>query len=264
MKQIKNIVLICFIAVISLIAILYTMQEKLIFFPVKLPIDYVYTFETPFKEFYITSEDGAKLNGLHFKAENSKGLILYYHGNADNLVRWGKIIEPFVTEGYDVIVMDYRTFGKSTGVLNENKLYEDAELFYTYAQDHSDEKDITVFGRSLGTTFATYVASKNNPKNLILETPFYSLLDVAERRFPIVPMDLILNYKFPTYTFVSKVNCPVLILHGTKDRVVPYESAKALLEEFDAKNSTFITIEGGGHKNLIKFRKYRDNLSMWL
>lgn len=240
------------------------MQERLIFFPVKLPVDYTYSFEQPFEEFFITTEDGAILNGLHFKTEAPKGLILYYHGNADNLVRWGKIVAPFVTDGYEVVIMDYRTFGKSTGVLTEANLYSDAELFYTYALEHSEEKNITVFGRSLGTTFATYVASKNQPKQLILETPFYSLVDVAERRFPIVPMDLVLNYKFPTHQFITKVGCPVLILHGTQDRVVPYESAKKLSKIISASEHTFSTIEEGGHKDLTAFPQYHKILSEWL
>jgi fermentation-respiration switch protein FrsA (DUF1100 family) len=236
------------------------MQEKLIFFPVTLPQDYVYEFSQPFEELTLQAPDGGSLNAIHFKAESPKGVILYFHGNADNLVRWGNITERFVEYDYDVIVMDYRNFGKSTGEFNEENLYTDADLFYTHASKLYPEEKITVFGRSLGTTFAAYVASMHEPKQLILETPFYSLLEVAQKKVPFLPLKQMLNYRFPTFEFMSEVSCPVTIIHGTKDGIVPYESGQLLFEMVDHSRKNFITIKGGGHKNLIEFTKYRKQI----
>ncbi len=97
---------------------LYFLQEKFIFLPSKLPQDYAYSFAFPHTEFNLETPDGAKLNGLHFKNGNSKGVILYFHGNAGDLSRWGEIALFFVEKQYDVVIMDYRTYGKSTGKLS--------------------------------------------------------------------------------------------------------------------------------------------------
>jgi len=261
MKRLKKWALFLFFAlVVGPLIFLYMMQEKLIFFPVTLPQDYVYEFSQPFNEFTLNASDGGSLNALHFKAETPKGVILYFHGNADNLVRWGNITERFVEYNYDVIVMDYRNFGKSTGEFNEANLYADADLFYRHAAKEFGEDNITVFGRSLGTTFAAYVASKHDPKRLILETPFYSLLEVAQKKVPLLPLKQMLNYSFPTYSFMPGVSCQVTILHGTKDGIVPIESGQQLFEMVEHSRKKFVTIKGGGHKNLIEFTKYRNQI----
>ena len=148
-------------------ASLFFFQEKLIFRPITLPQDFVYNFSNPFEELFLKAEDGAVINALHFKKENPKGIILYFHGNAGNLARWGKITEFFVEKDYDVLVMDYRTYGKSTGKLSEQALYSDAQMCYNYVLKQYEESEIIVYGRSLGTGMATYLASNNNPKQLI-------------------------------------------------------------------------------------------------
>lgn len=243
-----------------LLLILNTMQEKLIFLPTTLSESYEYQFEVPFSEFNVTAKDGAVLNALHFKTEEPKGVILYFHGNAGDLSRWGEIASYFTQFDYDVIVMDYRTFGKSTGTLSEASLYEDAQMFFDYAKEHYSENNITVFGRSLGTALASYVASENNPHQLILETPFNNLTSVAKKRFFNLPLDFLLRYKFPSDLFISKVSCPITILHGTHDSVVPYELAKELSAGIPKEQLEFITIEGGEHKNLIEFESYQEGI----
>ncbi|MBT8291109.1 MAG: lysophospholipase, partial [Muriicola sp.] len=156
---------------------LYYLQEKLIFLPTKLDNQYQYSFEEPFEEFFITRPDGAILNALHFKRDNPRGVILYFHGNAGNLDRWGEEVLGLVRRNYDLVVMDYRTYGKSSGKLSETALLEDAQAFYDYVAEINDKKKIILFGRSLGTAMASYLSSRNQASMLILETPFYSLLD---------------------------------------------------------------------------------------
>jgi|TARA_R100000479_G_scaffold70100_3_gene33861 hypothetical protein len=240
---------------------MYLLQEKLIFLPTQLPQEHTYSFEQPFTEFFLEAEDGARLNALHFKVENPKGVILYFHGNAGNLDRWGEIASFFTQFNYDVVVMDYRTYGKSTGKLSEKSLYKDAQLFYDYILKRFPENEVTVYGRSLGTTFAAYVASANNPKKLILETPFYSMTNVAKKRFPVLPVAQLLKYRFPTNTFMNKINCPVVIFHGTNDDVVPYESGKKLAKTIPKEQLNFITVPEGGHNNLIEFQLYRESVT---
>jgi len=251
-------------AVVLLMTLIYTMQEKLIFLPSTLSQGYTYQFDEPFEEITLTAADGAKLNAIHFKNENPKGVILYFHGNAGDLSRWGIITEYFTQFNYDVLVMDYRTYGKSTGSLSQNALYDDAQLFYDYVAERYSEDQIIVYGRSLGTTFATYVASKNEPEQLILETPFFSLTEVAKKRFPFLPVKKMLRYTFPSKDYIGSVSCPITIFHGTADNVVPYKSGVRLSKKVREGLLKFVTLENGQHNNLIEYDLYHTEIKKLL
>ncbi|WP_019669821.1 alpha/beta hydrolase [Eudoraea adriatica] len=260
MVKLKKAVLFLFSAYLMISAMLYLLQEKLIFLPSKLPADYSYSFTQPFEEIFITAADGAVLNGIHFKREQPEGVIVYFHGNAGDLTRWGDIALFFVEKNYDVIIMDYRTYGKSTGKLSEEALYNDGQLFYEYALEHYTESEITLYGRSLGTGIAARVASENRPFRLILETPFYSLLDLGKSRFPYLPVQWFLKYPFKTHEYISEISCPISFFHGTEDTVVPYNSGLRLFNSVSGHKNSFFTIKGGKHNNLNEFRDYRDGI----
>lgn len=234
---------------------LYFLQEKMLFLPTTLEQDYQYQFNYSFEELFFKIEEGATINALHFKPENPKGVILYFHGNAGDLSRWGNITEYFVAKNYDVLVMDYRNYGKSSGKLSEEAFYKDAQYCYNYLLKNYSEDKITLYGRSLGTGIASYLAKENSPKQIVLETPYHSIEDVAKHRFPIFPVKQLLKYRFPTYQYLKKVACPITIIHGTEDNVVPYSSAKKL-SEMKIDNLDFITIENGNHNNLVEFEDY--------
>lgn len=259
MKKFKKIGLRLIVIYLFIVSMLYFFQEKIIFLPSKLPQEFTYNFNRPFHEFFLDADDGARLNGIHFKVDNPKGVILYFHGNAGDLSRWGQITEFFVEKQYDIIVMDYRTYGKSTGKLSETALFTDAQLFYDYTLKYYTEDQIRVYGRSLGAAIATHTASTNNPKKLILETPFYNLLDVAQNRFPVLPVKWLLKYEFKSNLYITKVKCPMTILHGTEDTVVPYESGKKLYTIASGEKE-LITVEGGEHNDLINFKAYTRNI----
>lgn len=259
-RKLKKVALVLLSLYVMISASLYFLQEKILFLPSVLEQDYQYQFNHHFEELNFETNDGAKLNAVHFKVENPKGVILYFHGNAGDLSRWGIVAEFFVKKQYDVLIMDYRTFGKSTGKLNEAVFYKDADLFYDYLLDDYNENSITLYGRSLGTGIATYLASKNSPKQLILETPYYSMVDVGKFRFPILPVKSLLKYKFPTYQFIKEVKCPITMFHGTDDSVVPYESARKLFNASPKLLTTFTTIEGGNHGNLINYRIFQEGI----
>ena len=250
----KGLLLVAFIYVM-LGSALYVIQENMLFRPTVLAPDYQYQFDHKFEELNLRTDDNAIINALHFKAENPRGIILYFHGNAGDLSRWGRITEAFVEYDYDVFVMDYRTYGKSTGKLSEEALYGDAQICYNYVSKLFRAEEIIIYGRSLGTGIASQIASRNPAQQLILETPYYSIADVAKHRFPIFPVEALLKYKLPTYKHIEEINIPISIFHGTEDYVVPYKSGKKL-KELSAKNINFVTIEGGGHNNLSDFELY--------
>ena len=237
-------------------SMLYFLQEKMIFLPSSLPEDYRYEFNAPFEEIFLQNNDGARLNGLHFKSNNAKGVILYFHGNAGNLARWGEITQYFTRFQYDVVVMDYRTYGKSKGKLSETALYEDGQMFYDYVSKLYNEDQLIVYGRSLGTGIATWLGSRNNPSRIILETPYYSFLDIGQKRFPFLPVRWLLKYHFRSHEYVQQIRCPITIFHGTEDNVVPIQSGQKLFESIPGTSKEMVVIEGGGHNNLSQFDRY--------
>jgi alpha-beta hydrolase superfamily lysophospholipase len=260
MQRLKQLTLILLTLFMIASSLLYVLQEKLIFLPTKLEKNYKYSFSAPFDEVFLEANDGAQLNALHFKRREPKGVILYFHGNAGDLSRWGEIALYFVEKNFDVIIMDYRTYGKSTGSLSEEKLFSDAQLFYEYVLKQYAEKDIIVYGRSLGASIATHVASNNRPKKLILETPFYNLLDVAKDRFSLLPVKQLLKYEFASNIYIKKVKIPIAIFHGTEDEVVPYESGRKLYKVLPEVQKNFYTIKNGGHNNLVNFEAFREGI----
>lgn len=238
----------------------YFFQEKLIFLDEKLSQDFIFGFDRPFTERNISMQDGAVINLLHFKAKESKGLIIYFHGNAGNLDRWGEVVYPYVDWGYDVVIPDFRGYGKSTGKRTEAKLFSDAQAIYDAYTSTIPESKVILFGRSLGTSMAVFLAANNHPGKLILETPFYSLQSLAQKVVPIFPSRLLLRFPFNSNEYIRDVKCPVFIFHGTEDEVVPYEQAERLFKLIPNAQGTFYTIEGGTHNDLIAFENFRTTM----
>lgn len=261
MKRILKFLLAVIILVLLTIGGLYTFQEKFIFLSKDLAADYTYNFpsvsaKVTFNEIFITTEDGARLNALHFKVEKPRGVVVYFHGNAHNLSKWGTIASQFTQHEYDVLMMDYRGYGKSNGKRTEANMYADALAFYKTANEHYIESQIIVYGRSLGSTFATYVASKNIPRKLILESPFYSLTDVVKTRYPFLPAKKLLKYQFNTATFAAYVKAPVTIIHGTEDGIVPFSSGEKLFKVFTEDIRELVAIPDAKHNNLATYQEY--------
>ncbi|MGN7784392.1 alpha/beta hydrolase [Niabella sp. 22666] len=232
-------------------------QQKLIFRPEKLDASYSFSFKQPFKELNFKREDGALLNALYFTVADPKGAILYFHGNKGSLKRWGVIASSLTKYDYNVLVMDYRGYGKSTGTVSELNLQNDARFFYKELLKQFHEAQIIVYGRSLGTHFATLVASENKPKRLILESPFTNMMDVAQARFPILPVKYFLKFPFNSSQYIKDLSCPLIIFHGTNDKVVPYRLGQKLFEQAACTDKTFIAVPDGAHNDLASFKEYR-------
>lgn len=264
MRKVKRGIKILLGGYLLIVIMLYFIQEKLIFLPTTLPQNYSYSFAQTFEELFLTAADDAVLNGLHFKNESPKGTILYFHGNAGDLSRWGNIATFFVDKGFDVIIMDYRTYGKSSGSLSEEALFKDAQLFYDYALEHYQEQNIILYGRSLGTGIASKLAAENQPKQLILESPYYSLQDLAIKRFPYLPVKWLLKYQLLSHEYIQNVRCPISIFHGTDDSVVPYESGERLFKSLNIRQKRFVSIPDGGHNNLVEFDAYLEGIDQVL
>lgn len=237
----------------------YFFQEKLIFFPETLSQDYQYDFEHDFEEVNYPVAENITLNALHFKADNPKGIVFYSHGNAGNLSRWSYVAEVFLKNNYDLLVYDYRGYGKSNGSISESNFYQDAMYIYEQLVSDYGEDHIVVYGRSIGTGIATKVASEFKPKHLILESPYYSLPDLTKEIFPFMP-SFLLRYKFRNDQMIQSVKCPITIFHGIDDEVI-YFGSTLKLEKLLKEKDTIVPIIGGHHNDLDDFETYHVGLA---
>lgn len=235
----------------------YFLQEKFIFKPEKLKQDFVFRYEAPFREYFFDIEPGVRINALHFHREDAKGLILYFHGNTRSIKGWARYARDFYRYDYDVVLVDYRGFGKSTGKRSEKEMLSDMQFIYDRLKAEFSEKHLIVYGRSMGSGFATKLASDNDPRYLILDAPYYSFRKVVERFLPFLPVRVVLRFHLRTDKWITRVKCPVYILHGTRDWLIPIRHSEAL-QKISPRQITLIRIHGGGHNNLPAFDEYHN------
>lgn len=241
---------------------MYFKQENMIFAPEVLPPDFKFIFQERFEELN-WPVDGARINALHFRTANPKGVVLYFHGNAGSLKSWGDVAPDFTQRGYDIVIPDYRGFGKSTGqIKSEKMLLLDAETAYAYVKKTFPDNQIILYGRSIGTGIAVHLARTNRPRMVILESPYLSMLDLAARYYPLFPrplLSLLVRYPLRTDLWIVDVACPVYLFHGGKDKIIPFNESE-LLSKLIRSEHQLITVPEGDHNNLEDFRQYREAL----
>ncbi len=243
----------------------YLLQERLLFVPDDGHSD---TFREKVscahEDVFLDGEAGAKLHALWLNAKNARGAMLYFHGNTGTVDRWALIAEEFVRSGFDVLLPDYRGYGKSVGHRNEELLYSDALAWYRELEKKREGVKLCVYGRSLGSGLATWLCSRVKPQALVLETPFNALADVARFHSAFIPVKALLKYSFDNTSHLAKARCSVLIAHGDKDKVVPYRLGKQLYEEVKEEvDCEMLSVPGGEHHNLSEFPAFRNALNQF-
>lgn len=238
-----------------------TITEKIVFqpnytYPVKpLPLFHIRQSDTTLK-----TNDNHRIHVIKYFAKNPKGTIMYCHGNRGNLNKWGPEASQYVTYGYNVVVWDYRGYGQSTGKPTFENILTDGKTVLEYIRQ--SEKNIIIFGRSLGSGIACKLSSEPGVSKIILETPYSSMKDVF--RYHAGFLSSLTKIDIPSYTFIQKTFKPILILHGDADEVIPLDSAKKLAGYIPKNNLRFIEIPNGEHNNLADFDIYRVSLENFL
>ena len=237
---------------------LYYLQDRFLFHPKKLDPSHVFIFDVPFEELKIPFNKTDTMSMVKFFPKDSvrKGVILYYHGNMDNIERYAGFAADFTKRGYEVWMPDYPGFGKSTGERTEDKMYEQAYQVRRLAESAYQADSVIIYGKSMGTGIAAYVASTSQQRQLILETPYYSIPDLFSHYAFMYPTSYMSNYKIPLWRYLKEVKSPVTIFHGTDDGVIPFKSAAKLKQSFKPSDR-FITIPEGKHNNLAGFDQYK-------
>ncbi|HTB05881.1 MAG TPA: alpha/beta hydrolase [Bacteroidia bacterium] len=264
MKIIRRIVvgLVLLYAVVLLVAFIF--QEKLLFHPATLAKDFKYELASQGKEVSINTDDGQTISGLLIKRGGSKHVMLYFHGNGGSLDTWQWVANDLKELDCDMLIIDYRGYGKSTGSFSESGFYLDAVASYDYLVAAGyDPDDIIIYGRSLGTGIAIDLATKRKARGLILESPYTSITAVAKVHYPYLLPGLLSRYKFNSLEKAPKLTLPVLIIHGDSDELIPSKEAEELYSAIKS-TKTFTLIKGGDHNNLIHFPEHNRAIADFL
>jgi hypothetical protein len=239
----------------------FSFQRSLIFYPGKLPKEYRFEISGSQEEIFIRTKDGEDINALFYPG-SKRDVIVYFHGNAGDLSNWQFIAKDFTKLGYNFLIIDYRGYGKSSGVITEKGLYEDAEAAYQYLVNEKgfSPKNIIIYGRSIGSGVAVELAKKHETKGLILESAYSSLKKLANEKMPYLFPSLILRYHFDSIEKINDVKSPVIFFHGSDDTLIPLSHTNRLYEKFTGKKKKII-IQGAGHNDLNSFTEYHQALA---
>ena len=184
---------------------LYLLQDRFLFHPVALKRNSPYHFSAPNREINVAADESSNMNVVQFLTNDSlpKGVVLYFHGNRKNIGWYADYASNFTKNGFEVWMVDYPGFGKSTGRLTEQKLYDDAMQLYIMARSKFPADSIILYGKSLGTGIASWLAARRSCKQLILETPYYSMTSLVQYYLPIYPVNTLLKYKLQLVGWLS-------------------------------------------------------------
>jgi hypothetical protein len=238
----------------------YFSQEKFIFYPKKLPAGYRFSLISDPEEITFQTEDGIRLHGILSKVDASRGLVFFLHGRGSTVADCTPQMKLYNEFGYDFFVFDYRGFGKSEGNIRSlEQFFNDVRSIYAHLKNRYEEKNMVIAGNSLGTAPAAKIASEHNPGLLILECGYYDPVASARKRAPLMPLSILLKYKFRNFEYVSSTKVPIAIFHGLKDEAVPYTNA-LLLQQHLKPGDKVILLEGEGHGDFTGNAIYQKEL----
>jgi hypothetical protein len=238
-----------------LVAGLWLRQEWLIFRPHTLPADWVFDKGPDVHERWIDMADGGRLNALHLKLPAPDGVVFFLHGNGGSLEGWFVNLDTYRRANLDLFMIDYRGYGKSPCcITSEAQLHADVRAAWqAIAADYAGKTRV-FYGRSLGTGLAAVLAAEVQPELTILASPYLSMAALADEHYPWVPQ-AVLRYRLDTGAALQRVTTPVLMLHGTEDRLIGISHSRQLKALRPA--STLVEIEGAAHNDVSRFDAYR-------
>lgn len=254
-------------AAILFLMILSLLEHRMIYFPEKGISADPSQAGLAFEDVSLRAEDGVDLHGWWVPREGSDLTILFLHGNAGNIShRLGRIDFLHRLEA-NVLIIDYRGYGKSEGKPSEEGLYLDAQAAYRHLveQRKIPPERIVCFGKSLGGAVAVDLATRVESAGLIMESAFTSIKDMARRVVPILPAHLLVRSRFDSLEKIPTLSVPILIIHGARDEVIPFDHGQRLFEAAKGKKD-FLSIPDAGHNDVLLLggQTYRDRIRTFL
>lgn len=227
-------------------------EDKLIYFPSRELEASPEALSLAHEELRLETEDGVSLHAWFLPSERGKGAtVLYCHGNGGNIShRLLRVLEMRAKLGVDVLLFDYRGYGRSEGSPSEEGTYRDARAAYRYltAQRGLPAEAIVLYGESLGAAIALTLAIEAPVRALVLEAPFTSIADMAREAYPFLPVAGLLRTRYDSLTKISRLETPLLVVHGTEDATVPFGQGRRLFERAP-EPKRFLAVEGAGHSD---------------
>lgn len=224
--------------------------ERQVFFPEREHYAQPADFGLTAQDVGLTTTDGLRLHGWYVPAPGAANLVLFCHGNAGNISHRLENLALMHQAGMAVFIFDYRGFGQSQGKPSEQGMYLDAEAAWAWAREQAAKQggEVVIFGRSLGGVAAVYMASRQKPAGLVLESTFTNLGAMAKTFFPVPGLEGWLKGRFNSLGRAPRVSCPVLMQHGDADEIVPYRLGRELFEALPQPKK-FVTLHGAGHND---------------
>lgn len=241
---------------------LWLRQERLLFEPEPLAPDDCVTCGSDTHELFV-DVPGARLSVAHLKRPNPRGVFFFLHGNSGNLKKWFTELDGFRESNFDVVMFDYRGFGKSTGCIeSEEQLRADVAAVWAHFAPMYEGKRIVISGQSLGTGLAAGLAAQlcasgRSPDLTLLVSPYSSMKALAAELYPWVPMQ-VLRYPLHTLEHAAKLLGPVMLIHGEKDELIPIHHSEKLCSAM--RSAQLLRVTGAGHGDVHQFPSVRKAL----
>lgn len=231
-----------------LVSTLYALQRSMVFRADLAPTPPALDSVPGFEEVRIRTEDGIELRSLHRPAERGRPTLLFFHGNADGLSGAIQATAGLARHGHGLLLLEYRGYAGNPGEPSEEGLYADGRGALRWLEGRGvASADVVLVGNSLGSGVATELAASAKVAGLVLISGYTSLPDVAAGAFPFVPVRLLMRDRFDNIGKLGRVTAPILILHGTDDRTIPYAHAAALAAQAGPRG-TLEAFPGLGHE----------------
>ena len=244
---------------VGLMLYLYVFQARFVYFP-ELPSRQVTASPADiglaYEKVNLRTADGEMLAGWFIPSPEARGTLLYLHGNGGNMGHRLDPIEVFHRLGLNVLIIDYRGYGDSSGKPTEDGTYQDALAAWNYLTQHKHQmpERIVLFGESLGGSIAAWLAAHNAPAGLIIYASFTSVPEMAREVYPLFPAARLARYHYDTRAALISARSPVLILHSPEDEIIPFSHGQALLKAANAPKR-LIELHGGHNDALLVSRE---------
>jgi fermentation-respiration switch protein FrsA (DUF1100 family) len=241
-KNLLQFILIIFLLYFLVLVFLYFYQRNLLYLPNvdnysgdKISVD--------IKKVKILSSDNIELIGwYHEKNLKNYKTIIYFHGNAGSLENRIHKLNHFKDMNINFLIIAWRGFSGNNGKPSEQGLYADGKSAIDWLiKKGVDEKNLILYGESLGTGVASHLAQNKSYAGIILETPFTSMANAAKRFYPYIPVNLLLKDKFENYKKIKNINSPILVMHGEVDQIIPFSMGKKIYEIANEPKYSYFT-----------------------
>ena len=237
----------------GLVALMFILQRSLMYHPsanLMAPVDYGVP---EMRQVTLNTEDGLVLTAWYRLPQEGRQTLVYLHGNGGHIGHRAGKVKPYLNAGYGLLLVGYRGYGANPGMPTEENLIKDGEAGLRFLEKTGvPTNHIVLYGESLGTGVATALAQRKAVSALILEAPFTSIADVSQHHYFYVPARYLVKDRFDSIDRISRLKAPLLIIHGEKDRVVPWKFGRALFD-LAPEPKSFLSMPNASHNNLYEF-----------